>query len=100
MSKLTHFYTLLLSLLLGSILNAQTFTRVTVDTETHDRRTSWVDYDNDGDLDLFFGIAHGANRADTHNKLFRNDGNDTFTDVTSSSMLGRNTFSVDLKAWS
>ena len=35
----------------------------------------WADYDNDGDLDLY--VANfGAS------KLFRNDGNDSFTDVT------------------
>ncbi len=87
---------LLLLLLLGSILNAQIFTRLTVDEETHFRRASWVDYDNDGDLDLFFGIINGANTSDTHNKIFRNDGNDTFTDVTPSSMLNRNTFTIGL----
>ena len=35
----------------------------------------WADYDNDGDLDLYvanFGVS----------KLFRNDGDDSFTDVT------------------
>ena len=38
----------------------------------------WADYDNDGDLDLY--VANfGAS------KLFRNDGNDSFTDVTASS---------------
>ena len=38
----------------------------------------WADYDNDGDLDLY--VANfGAS------KLFRNDGNDSFTDVTAAS---------------
>ncbi|MCH7548075.1 MAG: S8 family serine peptidase, partial [Candidatus Krumholzibacteriota bacterium] len=48
--------------------------------DTNNGQTSiWGDYDNDGDLDLFlanFGTA-------TNNKLFRNDGSGTFTDVTS-----------------
>ena len=40
--------------------------------------TGWADYDNDGDLDLF--VANfGAS------KLFRNDGNDSFTNVTAAS---------------
>ncbi len=36
----------------------------------------WVDYDGDGDLDLFFGNDSQPNR------LMRNDGNFAFTDVT------------------
>ncbi|MCZ6835156.1 MAG: FG-GAP-like repeat-containing protein, partial [Planctomycetota bacterium] len=36
---------------------------------------AWGDYDNDGDPDLYFA-NNGVNR------LFRNDGNDVFTDVT------------------
>ena len=40
--------------------------------------TGWADYDNDGDLDLY--VANfGAS------KLFRNDGSESFTDVTSAS---------------
>ncbi|OUR91237.1 hypothetical protein A9Q87_11065 [Flavobacteriales bacterium 34_180_T64] len=39
--------------------------------------SSWADYDNDGDMDLFVGASSG-----TH-KLMRNNGNSTFTDVTS-----------------
>jgi hypothetical protein len=38
------------------------------------RQANWVDYDNDGDLDLFSAQRSGTNR------LFRNDGN-RFTDV-------------------
>jgi hypothetical protein len=40
----------------------------------HARQISWVDFDNDGDVDLFFGIR------DFPNKLFRND-DGTFVDV-------------------
>ncbi|MDD5360952.1 MAG: FG-GAP-like repeat-containing protein [Ignavibacteria bacterium] len=38
--------------------------------------TGWADVDNDGDLDLYF--ARGQNTAD---KLYRNNGNGTFTDI-------------------
>ena len=43
------------------------------------RSAAWVDYDNDGDLDLY--EAKESNQA---NKLFRNDGGGTFVDVTGS----------------
>ena len=42
---------------------------------------AWADYDLDGDLDL---AVAGWNGSSTSNKLFRNNGNDTFTDVTTS----------------
>ena len=45
------------------------------------RQVSWIDYDNDGDLDLFIAFR------DRRNRLFRNDG-DRFTDVTVESGIG------------
>ena len=45
------------------------------------RQVSWVDYDNDGDLDLFIAFR------DQPNRLFRNDGS-RFTDVTMESGIG------------
>ncbi len=41
-----------------------------------------VDYDNDGDLDLFFHDHKPLNGKDLARKLYRNDGSWTFTDVT------------------
>lgn len=38
--------------------------------------SSWGDYDNDGDMDVFVGASSGSH------KLMRNNGNSTFTDVT------------------
>ncbi|MFM9985019.1 MAG: FG-GAP-like repeat-containing protein [Flavobacteriales bacterium] len=35
----------------------------------------WIDFDNDGDRDLFCAIR------DNFNRLFRNDGNDVYTDI-------------------
>jgi hypothetical protein len=42
---------------------------------------AWGDYDNDGDLDLFWKCAD----YDVENALFRNNGDGTFTDVTAES---------------
>jgi hypothetical protein len=41
----------------------------------------WVDYDNDGDLDIFITTKHGKNH------LYQNDGNFVFADVTTNAGL-------------
>ena len=46
-----------------------------------------VDYDNDGDLDLFFHDHRTRDGNDQARKLYRNDGNWEFTDVTVSEGL-------------
>lgn len=45
------------------------------------RSINWIDYDNDGDSDLFV-----ANENGTNNSLFRNDGPDNFTKITNLSI--------------
>ena len=45
---------------------------------------AWADYDNDGDLDLFWKCAE----YDVDNALFRNNGDGTFTDVTTEAGVG------------
>ncbi len=42
----------------------------------------WGDYDLDGDLDLFVGGFLTTNPSNAGNRLFRNNGDQTFTDVT------------------
>jgi hypothetical protein len=46
-----------------------------------------VDYDNDGDLDLFFHDHKVHSGNDNARKLYRNDGNWEFTDVTAAEGL-------------
>ena len=44
--------------------------------------SSWADYDNDGDMDVFVGASSGAH------KLMRNNSDGSFTDVTSGAGVG------------
>lgn len=64
--------------------NSGTFQQVTftgINGTNEKKTTQWVDYDNDGDQDLYIVFKPQAN------KLFRNNGNMTFTDVTASAGL-------------
>lgn len=45
--------------------------------------SAWGDYDNDGDMDAYVGSSTGNNH-----KLMRNNGDNTFTDVTSTANVG------------
>ena len=52
---------------------------------------TFVDYDHDGDLDLYITSASdggGATSGSPHNTLWRNNGNNTFTDVSVETALG------------
>jgi hypothetical protein len=63
-----------------------TFTRITDSIVVDDVQfcvgTAWADYDNDGQLDLFVVKALGVNSG-TPNRLYHNNGNGTFSRVTS-----------------
>ena len=47
----------------------------------------WVDYDNDGDQDLFIAKCRGGDGGAKFNEMHRNNGNGTFTDVSIASNL-------------
>jgi hypothetical protein len=53
-----------------------------VDNKEETKQVLWVDYDNDGDKDLYITAVNAANR------LYRNDGDLDFTDVTTAAGLG------------
>ncbi len=69
-------------------LQAQYFTKITAGTQSNDggdsRSVNWVDYDNDGDLDLF--ISNGPS-SKANNFLYKNNGNGTFSKVTDASVV-------------
>jgi hypothetical protein len=60
--------------------------------ETMGSGACWLDYDNDGDIDLFV-VNSGAlpgwtGKDDTSSRLYRNDGKGRFTDVTAAAGVG------------
>ncbi len=57
---------------------------------------AWADYDNDGDLDLF--ITNYGDSGPEANFLYRNDGNDTFTKITTGDIVTDTTYSIG-QAW-
>jgi|GEM_PF-3105310 len=65
-----------------------TFTRITNGTPVTDntdaRGVSWVDYDNDGNLDLFI-----VNKSES-NQLYKGDGSGGFTEITSGPVVTDN----------
>jgi hypothetical protein len=58
----------------------------------------WIDYDNDGDQDLFISKCRGGNSTAKFNELHRNNGNGTFTDVSIASNL-RDALQTWSSAW-
>ena len=66
-----------------------TFTKITTGAQSTDgwksRIGAWADYDNDGDLDIYV-----ANEANQLNNFYRNEGNGTFTKITTGSFVNEN----------
>ncbi len=55
----------------------------------------WIDYDNDGDMDLFIAKCRGGDSEANLDQLHRNNGDGTFTDVSIESNLQDN-----IQTWS
>jgi tetratricopeptide (TPR) repeat protein len=49
---------------------------------------TFVDYDHDGDLDLYLTVEPGSANEKRTNRMWRNNGNSTFTDVSAETGLG------------
>jgi len=76
--------------------NGNSFTLLNLELDATDgvaKQILWVDYDNDGDKDLYVTFL------ETENRLFRNEGNLVFTDVTASSGLLRDILPTYGAAW-
>jgi enediyne biosynthesis protein E4 len=77
-------YLFLFMMCLTAAANAQIFTKVTDGDLVNDggdsRAVNWIDYDNDGDLDLY--VTNGP-QAGENNFLYQNNGDGTFTKITS-----------------
>ncbi|MBL4669466.1 MAG: VCBS repeat-containing protein [Flavobacteriales bacterium] len=71
----------------------ETFTMVTnsalVQEAKHAIGATWADYDNDGDMDVFIPATNGES-----NSLYRNDGADVFTRMTTIGITADNANSV------
>jgi enediyne biosynthesis protein E4 len=64
----------------------RTFTKITFAHTSDFQGSSWGDYDNDGDLDLYV-TAGGNSGAGESNFLYANNGDGTFTRITSGAIV-------------
>ena len=57
-------------------------------TGVYIRSVAWGDYDNDGDLDILLTGRSSTVASDYYSKIYRNNGNNTFTEQTSINLTG------------
>jgi ASPIC/UnbV protein/VCBS repeat protein len=82
-----------------------TFTEVTnaagmEDSLSNSRDAQWIDFDNDGDLDLYVTNHGNTYIGNEPNRLYRNNGNGTFTEVaTTVGLLGPTEGNDTCSAW-
>ncbi|MFK7775401.1 MAG: FG-GAP-like repeat-containing protein [Saprospiraceae bacterium] len=78
----------LFALLIGINLNAQQFTQVFTGAITTSNNSSggcsWIDYNNDGHVDLF------VTNTNTDSQLFKNNGDGTFEEITTGDIVNDN----------
>jgi hypothetical protein len=93
-------FVLLLASSLSQDDGAPSFTRVTAGALTQDRAStggvSWVDFDDDGDLDLYVTNGYDVSAAEPSpqaNRLYLNDGDGRFTSVTSGPLVSDSSYS-------
>jgi tetratricopeptide (TPR) repeat protein len=67
---------------------ADVTTKVGITREKGCVAATFVDYDHDGDLDLYLTMTQGTTPEKRSNRLWRNNGNSTFSDVSEASGLG------------
>jgi len=75
-----------------------TFTKITtgdiVNDGEHSLSSSWCDYDNDGDQDLFVANSDPFNGIAINNFLYQNNGNGTFTKLTDGVVVNDSSISI------
>ena len=94
----------LLALLFITEISLAQFTKISANPPTLDgldsHGVSWVDYDNDGDDDLFVTTASSPESIISKDQLYRNNGDGTFSKITSGPLVtedgtGRNSTWAD-----
>jgi hypothetical protein len=75
----------------GSLSFTDETTRLGGNTAGFSRGSQWVDYDNDGDLDLYVAnYAASLDRSTSYDNFFRNKGDGTFENIISQTPIDNN----------